>query len=243
VTLAPSRGMLLASAVALLMHLLLFAVARPSEGLERQQVLVVPKTFYGEQSPRQNETGDMVRRVKSPVIFSLPSPMGFSRSLTENDVQTRKMFMQQPIRSEHFLETEAYTQNPADRIQPERLMVSAAHRDPGLPVAEVSESTSFPSFRRVTMSPILRERLIGGIVLPAEMNKTFDKPWTVHAWISISDQGAVEHVFLDQPIEPASLNQEIIHLLFSLRFKPGRAINGDIDVFSPESVVNTGGVL
>ena len=241
-TLAPSRGVVLASAVALLMHLCLFTVVRSSDGWERVAPLASPETRYTEPNASQEATNDMVRIVESPIIFSLPSQMGFSRSLSENDVQTRKTFMQPPIRSEQFLKTSVYTQRASDHLHPEELMISAAPREPFLPAPAVAEAAPYSSSRRVMMSSGLQDRLVGGIVMPAGLNKTVDKPWTVHASINISDQGAVEHVMLDQPLEPASLNREILHLLYNLRFKPGKAVDGSIDIYSPESGAAAGGV-
>lgn len=242
-TLVPSKGMLLASAVALLMHLCLFTVVRSSDGGERTEVLVSPQTRYAEPSPTKDATNEMVRVVDSPIIFSLPSQMGFSRSLGVDDVQTRKTFMQPPIRSEHFLQTSENAQTASDHIHPERLMISAARREPFLPEPVAAEPAPFPSSKRVILSSGLQDRLMGGIVLPAGLNKTFDKPWMVHAFINISDQGEVEHVLLDQPVEPASLNREILHLLYTLRFKPGKALDGNIDIYSPDSGSTTGGIL
>lgn len=233
-SLAPTRGLVLAFAIAAGMHLMLFVLAQPSVGRGQPVALVPPVTRYGDSTVAEGDS-DNVRMIESPVLFSLPSPLGFSRELMDHDVVTRKSFMQQQVHSEQFLDVSPSAQNAVERIQPGELMVAATSRDPLLPVPGAIESAPFPPARRVTMSWGLRDRLIGGIVLPPGLNKIFEKPWAVHASASISEQGQVVHVFLDQPLEPASLNQEVLRLLYGLRFKPGKAVDGTIDIYSPET--------
>ena len=61
-----------------------------------------------------------------------------------------------------------------------------------------------------------------------------DAAWEVRADITVSSEGVVEHVFLEQPLETAALNQSILRLLHGLRFKPGdNTMVGHIEVYSP----------
>ncbi len=241
-TLVPNRGVFFAIATALLMHLALFVAVAPSGGRAMDAVQAPPSTRYADQAAETETAGPTVRIVRSPVIFSLPSQMGFSRALREHDVQTRKAFMQQPTQSESFLEVASYTKNVAGRIQPEKLMISALPHNPALPKASDATAREFPQARRVTMSPRLRSRLVGGIVLSPELNKAVEKPWKVLASVNVSEQGAVEHVLLDHPLESSLLNDEIIRMLYGLRFKAGNAEDGTVEIYSSEGSVGPGEV-
>ena len=90
--------------------------------------------------------------------------------------------------------------------------------------------------RRVNLTAELKERLQGGVVLPPVLNKTGSSPWEIHASVSVSEQGTVKHVFLDQPLDVEGLNQPLLQLLYGLRFKPGEAVEGSIEIYSPEAV-------
>ena len=42
-------------------------------------------------------------------------------------------------------------------------------------------------------------------------------------------------MFLEQPLESAPLNQQVLQLLYGLRFKPGAgSVEGSIEIYSPE---------
>ena len=230
-----SWGMLFSIGAALLLHLLLFVMAKPSRSLGMRLDSMPPVTRYAMQGSAADADAASVRMVKSPVVFSLPTEMGFSRELVEHDVQTRKTFMQQQLRTEHFLNVTPAIRNLEDRLLPERLMISMADRGPLLPEPSIRRARIFVPARRVTFSPGLQKRIMGGIVLPPELNKAVDKPWMVRATVDISEQGAVEHLFLDHPLDPPALNHQVLRVLYGLRFKPGRAEQGSIEIYSPEA--------
>ena len=77
---ARGMGWVLAAGAALSLHLLLFVAVEPSRGHSADRSAAPPLTRYLPVS-----TGDAVkaesdvRRVRSPVLFSLPSTMGFTQ--------------------------------------------------------------------------------------------------------------------------------------------------------------------
>ena len=231
------RGVVPAAATGLLLHLLLFAAVKPI-GSPLTGSPVPPHTFYrGPASPSATDSSGAgaweVRAVKSPVVFSLPSTMGFSRELDSQDVRTRLSFQQQ-VRAERFLEIAPSIKAAEERLDPQAWMVSARATEPAVPSRALKGGKERTSSRRVVMAPELMPRLMGGVVLPPELNMGGGKAWEVRASVSISVQGAVEHVFLEQPLESEPLNQQVLRLLYSLRFKPGPAIESSIEIYSPE---------
>ncbi|VGO21574.1 hypothetical protein [Pontiella sulfatireligans] len=237
----PSRRAIeLALCFAVMMHLLLFMAVHPAtEGLAAASR--PPKTSYLPQSGGTlSMSGVAVRTIKSPVIFSLPSGMGFSRELQRRDVRTRLTFSQQ-VQSEHFLNVAPVGPGYGALVVPQELMLTAKGGSaPSLPDAGVESLEKRPSARRVNLAPELMARLVDGVVLPPELNQEVEVPWEVRASVTVSEQGAVKHVFLDQPLESAPLNQRVLLLLYGLHFKSGGPVEGSIEIYSPESSANGG---
>jgi len=230
------RELVLIASFSVMAHLFLFIAFRVAAD-EGHGAPVVPLTRYAGGGPSGTAVGaqEDVRTVQSPVIFSLPSVMGFSRDLLSRKARTR-LVLSQPKQTEAFLPLDPM-EAVADPISRNKLMVSlTGENEPALPGGSINDRQSRPAARRVFMVAELKERLIGGIVLPAALNQTSEKPWEVRASISISGAGAVTHVFLDQPLDSPDLNQQVLQLLHSLRFKAGPALDGSIEIYSPETV-------
>lgn len=220
----------LAAGVALLMHLLLFLMARPTEGVE-PAAPAPPETRYLARS--QPEPAADIRVVGSPVLFALPTPLGFSGGLLRAGLRTR-LTLKQRQEMDAFLKIDP----AAPAAEPERLTITengcAAPRPPRT-FFQTPERE--PAARRVLLSPGLRERLEGGVVLPPELNQETTQAWQVQADVAVSAEGDVRHIFLDHPVEPAQLNQQVLQLLHGLRFKPGDGpVEGRIELYSPETV-------
>lgn len=227
----------LAICLAAMMHLWLFMGFRPAGGSGLAGSRVPPATHYlASSSDSSSATGIDVRTVWSPVVFSLPSEMGFSRDRLQEKLHTRLAF-KQPAETQSFLEVDPVSPSAAMQTAPQKLMLTADRRmAPRPPALDFSFSEDFPAPRRVYMDPGLKERLLGGIVLPPELNKAEGSAWEVRAEITVSEEGAVQHVFLEQPLDTSVLNQSIVRMLHGLRFKPGdRPVEGCIEVYSPES--------
>jgi len=236
----------LAICLAVMMHLLLFMVVRPADGNGLSGAPVPPETYYlARPSGPLPASGSGVRAVWSPLLFSLPSEMGFSRILLLEKLRTRLTF-RQPDEPESFLEVEPASRYAGAEAVPQELMLTTGeHAAPRPPSGTFPPRGNPPAPRhRVYVAPELKERLVGGIVLPSELNKEVETAWEARADISISKQGVVQHVFLEQPLEAAPLNQAIIQLLHGLRFKPGGgSVEGRIEIYSPEAVPGEGAGL
>ncbi len=234
---APSRAIVLATLVAAMMHLLLFAAIRPKADVNLTGIPVPPKTVYLlPLSETVSMSGKEVRTIRSPVMFSLPSNMGFSRELTQQDVRTRLTFSQE-METEQFLDVGFVSGEKAGTLDSKGLMLTAAaSAGPGLPVEIFQANEKRPAPPRVNLAPELKKRLAGGVVLPPELNKDSSSPWEIHASVRVTESGMVRHVFLDKPLESVQLNQSLLQLLYDLRFKPGPSIEGSIEIYSPEAV-------
>jgi len=218
----------MAASLAILLHLLLFLAVRPSTGHGQPPLKPLPTRYLAAAHP---VAGADIRVAGSPVLFSLPSRMGFSSDLLHTRLRT-KLDLKQRKEPETFLEVSTVL----PEASPEKLMLTAGEsRAPGLPSLPVPPPEKRTSARRIQISPKLRERLEGGIVLPPELNQEAPAAWQVQAEVGISAQGEVLHVFLDHPLESETLNQQVLQLLHGLRFKPGNSpAEGRIELYSPE---------
>ena len=222
----------MATGLALLMHLLLFVAVRPADG-SRSTIEVVPPQTYYLAAPSNFPLKAGGRIAWSPVLFSLPSPLGFSRELMDEKLKTRLTFAQ-PERAETFLPIDPSARAARSSFQPAALMLTAGNATaPSPPATIFSPITTKPDAPRVHVAPALKERLEGGVVLPPTLNRVADPIWEVRAEVRVSQQGIIEHVFLEQPLETPALNQAVIQLLHGLRFRSGEhPVEGYIEIYS-----------
>jgi hypothetical protein len=233
----------LAVCLATTMHLLLFLVVRPANGNGLSGAPVPPTTYYLAHSGDTARSGQS-RTVWSPVLFSLPSELGFSHDLLEERPHTGLTF-KQPNDKESFLHVDGASTDDTLEINTDELLVTSGGLGaPRPPVSAVSVADDRrPAPRRVYMAPELKERLMGGIVLPPELNRrgAGDAAWEVRADLRVSEQGTIHHVLFEQPLSEESLNLAVLRLLYGLRFKAGEGpVDGRIEIYSPEATPDGG---
>ncbi len=239
-TQAPSKGFFLVALIAVGFHGALFFAVQPKRAdMLAGGMPVPPRTFFmaagGEDLPM---VGMPVRTIISPVLFSLPSSVGFSRVLYDQKIQTPR-FTPNPGSPEQFLE--AHPVPPEMKIESKRLMLTSVMAGaPDVPDYIYGADIPRPSARRVTLAPVLKERLIGGVVLPSALNQDVENAWEVSAQLSVSDEGVVKQVFLKNPQESAVLNMEILKLLYGLQFNAGEPVDGVVEIYSPEPTKSNG---
>jgi hypothetical protein len=231
-----------AACLAVLLHLALFLAIRPVSGSRAPEALTPPGTYYlAKASAALPSNGADARTVWSPLLFSLPSEAGFSHDLLQEMPRTPSTYFPQ-AELEDFLEADPVPRGTAAQVQPQELMLTTfGNTAPKLPASEFQSMRKHPAARRVYVVPELKERLVGGIILPPELNKEVDAAWEAHASVHISRQGVVRHIFLDQPLESAELNGQVLQMLYGLRFKPGEVpVDGRIEIYSPKPTGDSG---
>jgi hypothetical protein len=223
--------------LAFMMHLLLFLMVRSPNQDSLVGLRVPPDTRYlGTSFSKGIQVGGNARTVWSPILFSLPSNMGFSRAILEERPKLSQTLSGPQVDSEPFLDVTFASKDAGMQIFPQELMVTTESiSSPPLPEVSNLEASSILAAPRVYVDPGLKDRLAGGIVLPLVLNQPTRIPWEVHADISISKDGQVRHVLLDQPLESEKLNQVVIRLLHGLHFKSAdRPAEGRIEIYSLE---------
>ncbi|MDZ8119756.1 hypothetical protein P9H32_14095 [Pontiella sp. NLcol2] len=224
----------MATGIAVVFHAALFLPIRPLVGATAGVHMDVPSTRYQSGGHTSfSRSGPRVRTVSSPVLFSLPSKMGFSREFFRERIQTPR-FDPGSGTPERFLDVPGMRRRKA--LNSENLMLIALiGSEPAVPDDVYGADVEKPAARRVSLAPELKSRLVGGVVLPAELNQEVSKPWAVRAEVSISGDGLVEHVFLEEPLDSAPLNQSVLKMLHGLNFSAGDQVEGVVEIYSPET--------
>ena len=236
-----NRVVWVAGGIAVGAYLLLFSV-RPvacerSPSLTRR---LAPQSRYRCCSDQDIPAGaERVRVLNSPVLFSLPSSMGFSGLVGEYDVETRTSFKQQ-VHSDDFADAVPSGFPICKECGLESLLLWEGGRRLALPQMDQTDFTEIPVVRRVFMEDQLRNRLIEALVLPDALNAGGDEEWTVRAMLHITSEGFVEHVFLEQPLAVADLNEAVLRFFYNLRFKAGAELDTSVEIFSPSGLGRIG---
>lgn len=229
-------GALIASGIAVGLHVLLFFGVPTTETSDSMLRRKAPFTGYNVFPATADDVlvgVNAVRVFNSPVHFSLPTSMGFSRFLEVERVEARTFFVPQ-VEEETFLDMELPVQRIRSAEDFHKLQVLRADRSLAVPpINTVSTGVVFP--KRFLMDDVLLDRLAADPVFPEEFDQPVEKAWEISATVQVAESGRVEHVFLEHPVENAVLNQKILQFLYGLRFTAGTAIEAKVRIYSPEA--------
>jgi hypothetical protein len=164
-----------------------------------------------------------LRVMWSPVLFALPTPMGFSRAPAAGDGHDRPR-VQRPT-----LEPQLMPPPPVAKL-------AAVVPVPRLPA--LNDGANFyldgaaPVFAALPgVTPTLSVEVLGALAglrcldqplppLPVELAA---ESWTVVATLELGRAGRVQHVFLDPPSASAAFNAQLLQAFFRWRFAPSAA--------------------
>lgn len=239
------RGALVATGIAVGLHVLLFLGAATTEERSTMPRRKAPFTGYNiYPTTGEDVLADAtdVRILNSPVHFSLPSSMGFSRFLKMKKVKTRTSFVQQ-AEAETFLDMAPSVQRIRSAEDFQKLQVLKTARSLDVPPISMGPTVEVSVLKRFLIDDMLKDRLVAAPVLPKEFDEPVEKAWEVKATIQVSESGRVEHVFLEKPVESAVLNRKILQFIYDLRFTPGPVIEALIEIYSLEATVAEGAEL
>lgn len=218
----------IAIGLAIVLHLCLFVLT--SSAPQKKSTPLPPHTQYIASS-KENNTLSNARVLWSPVLFSLPSTLGFSQKLLQQKMKSPKTDFQQTD-IESFLPIDPTTKNRNEKTDIRSLMISTQPIPLQPPLA--IKSTPRPLSPRFNLTPTLKNRMTGELILPLALNQPAETPWEINAEITVSPDGKVQHVLLDHPLESAILSQSVIYVLQDLQFKKSeQTTEGFIHIYSP----------
>jgi len=169
------------------------------------------------------EPASDLRVMWSPVLFALPTPMGFSRAPAAGDGHDRPRVQRPNI-------------EPQLMPPPPAAPLTALVPTPKLPAfndgARFRLDDDTPVFAVLpAATPALAVEVLGGLAgrpcleqpLPALPPDLAADSWTVAATLEVGREGRVQHVFLDPPSTVAEFNAQLTQAFLHWRFAPSAA--------------------
>ena len=159
-----------------------------------------------------------LRVMWSPVLFALPTPMGFSRTPSDGDDHDRPRVQRPSV--------EPLLLSPP-------LATSATAMVPAVPLPIFSDGARFqldeaaPIFASLpALTNLLTIEIVGDLAdfqtlkktLPTLPSELTTDSWTVIAYVDLDRAGSVRHVFLDPPSSLAAFNAQLLQALYRWRF-------------------------
>ena len=206
-----------AALAALAWHGLLLGALRPARSPRPRRPPKPPSVRYLP-GPHAGASWTDARWLWSPVLFSLPSPVGFSRVRDEGEsVRTP---LAPPPPAPRFRDAPPAPPEDGPAVLPPRTSAAAAHWNGLLDGAA-------PAFSPGPRGPL---RLAGAWLADDFERGPADPPaalaaraWEARAQIEFDPRGVPERVLVDPPGEDPAFDRELARWLWSWRLKPGRA--------------------
>jgi hypothetical protein len=215
----PRRLWLLAAPLALGWGLFWVSIWQPAAYTPpRRAPQFVPHAHYLPARAAASPTD--LRVMWSPVLFALPTPMGFSRTPSTSEGRERPR-VQRPSLEPQLM--------PSPQMASGKPVVPAPLRPTFKDGVNFRVDEETPVFTAPPLSAnALAMELLDGLAsrrtaapalptLPAEL--TADS-WTVIAHLEIGRDGGVQHVFLDPPSASAAFNAQLVQSLYCWRLLP-----------------------
>jgi hypothetical protein len=184
-----------------------------------------------------------LRVLWSPVLFALPTPMGFSRTALTNDVGARPP-LTPPGDTAVFLDRAAPTQARVAQMgqNMEELVFQSST---SLPL-RVSEEPVFGDKPAPTGETIqiefagdLAGRTFSRFGLPEDPRVRGENAWEAGAYVEIGPDGRVRHVLLEEPSPSAKLNAMLVRAILGWQMDgPGGAVGGRVTLRHPGAALN-----
>lgn len=216
-------------------HLILFGFsARPAT--RGTAWPVVPAVTYLPLPVDNTVTGFQrdVRAVWSPILFSLPSAVGFSHAALTNRIGFQPPLEIPPA-------APFYLHRAASEFEPIALSAGgiATGAMTGLPRSVPAGGLELPALAMpvtstgATLQVELSGSFGGGkfvdMRVPVDVSVMKEKPWEVSAFVKMNDEGRVVHAFLETPSPLREVNALLVRTLLAWRLqKPGAVRDGRV---------------
>ncbi len=162
-----------------------------------------------------------LRALWSPVLFSLPTPMGFSRAVDRGDSALRPPLLQ--AQSTPVLLARPVPPPDAPLI-PSPAEVLAGRAAAELLVPETPVFARAAAGTGQTWQILLRNGSAGAVwqaqPLPTAPAAGSAGAWEAGAQLEVSREGVVQHVWLEAPTASSNLNAQLVHALLQWRCTP-----------------------
>ena len=213
---------LAAFALAALLHAIWwYTLARPwTLDLAPTPLTPSPRLTYLPESTARSAA----RLIGSPVLFALPTPVGFSGD-DRRSLDRAPAALQGARREPLLLERSATRDAPPDFLRSLTQTVSVAEEEPAwIPPSTRTFATPAGATGFVVRiywpdgAPAIRGGLPGAGVLAPVLQ---DRPWELGAMLVFDERGDVRHVFIEKPTPSRDRNEALARALRGIRIDGG----------------------
>ena len=186
---------------------------------DKKNIVKIKTDILGsEKSLIKNNNDFDIRLIESPIIFALPTKIGFSKDLFENENKVDLFFAKSPEKEAFF----KFENNISD-VSKKSLLFKEIEKfksanNPNIYYESVEKSNNFIEYKlSKNLEKITENKLI--FLLEDEDLKIND--WSAKATLHISKDGFVKHVFIDDISEKSINKMTLINMLYNIKFKSG----------------------
>ena len=173
----------------------------------------------GSQDNALNINNDFdVRLVQSPIIFALPTKIGFSKNLLENEKEV-DLFSVKSSEKEFFFKFDKDVFRSLQ--QPLSFNDINQYQFSYEPIKTYKKLDKSENNLNYQLSKNLELILIDDSILIENLASLEGDSWFVKASLYISENGFVDHVFIDDISEKTINKMSLLNALYNIKFKSG----------------------
>ena len=173
----------------------------------------------GSQEDSLNINNDFdIRLVQSPIIFALPTKIGFSKDLLENEKEV-DLFSVKSSEKEFFFKFDKDVFRSLK--QPLSFNDIKQYQFSYEPIKTYKKLDKSENNLHYQLSKNLESILIDDSILIKNLASLEGDSWFVKASLYISENGFVDHVFIDDISEKTINKMSLLNALYNIKFKSG----------------------
>ena len=211
--------LLLSCSLILLLIMIFFIFNITVNEYDKKNIEEVRTNILGSEKKTIKDNNEFdLRLIQSPIIFALPTKIGFSKDLFENEKKV-ELFFSKSSEKEAFFEFE----NNTSYISKKSLLFEETGKLKPLNISSISyenleKKNNFIEFK---LSKNLEQIIIDELPLLFDEENLKIDGWYAKATLHISEDGFVEHVFIDDISEKSINKMNLINKLYNIKFKSG----------------------
>jgi hypothetical protein len=217
----------IAMLVALGLHMAFASWVQPRTARARLQTVSLPDLTFWAQSSGES------RALYSPVLFALPTPMGFSASMLNQPLQSDPPMKEQEGTlnmlqvEQRVAATPPPSVFPQDRYQSADALRVLPTASPIDPLATRLPEASAGLSMRYEGTALFRERVPRTV---AELPGAGPVPWLAEFYVDLEEDSRVRRVLVESCPVPGPSKDVLIRWLYQQRFQPGPPVSGRVAV-------------
>ena len=186
---------------------------------DKKDIVKIKTNILGSKKSLIKNNNDFdIRLIESPIIFALPTKIGFSKDLFENENKVDLFFAKSPEKEAFFKFENNISDASKNSLLFEEIEKFKSANIPNIYYENVEKKNNLIQYKlSKNLEQIIENKLI--FSLDDEDLKIND--WFAKATLHISKDGFVRHVFIDDISEKSINKITLINMLYNIKFKSG----------------------